>query len=71
MSGWSDRRGLTARRLFAFPERTPCDPVPPTDDSAYGGVGLQKVGMKESGKAQSAGPARMEMHAAWEFAQKQ
>jgi len=42
-----DRRGLTGRRFFDFPERTPCDPVPPTNDSAYGGVGLQKVGMKE------------------------
>ena len=31
-----------ARRLFAFPERTPCDLVPPTNDSPYGGVGRSK-----------------------------
>src|SRR6056297_2209994 len=37
-----DRRGLTGRRFFDFPERTPCDPVPPTNDSAYGGVGRSK-----------------------------
>ena len=33
-----------------FPERTPCDPVPPTNDSSYGGVGLQKVGSNKSAR---------------------
>ena len=45
-----------ARRLFDFPERTPCDPVPPTNDSAYGGVGRSKRDMKDCGRAERIRP---------------
>ena len=56
-------RGLVKRAL----ER----PAARTSPAAFSTLFGDKKGMKESGKAPRAGPARMKMHAAGELAQKQ